>query len=268
MNKAHTPISCLPVSLFQDFFNRTMTILDWASYASQLGMDYIDMNRRCLLNMTVGQAKQEREKLAVPVMMVTRYSDFTNPDANGLRTAIEDAKNDIKPSASIDAKYIRLTDGQGHPNQAEREMIDRIYHCFEECLPVAEEAGIRLLLENHSKPGAWQYPDFDFKFDRMLMLWEKVKARPVGVNFDTANGYAVGNWRALVDVLSCYKEARHVTEMLKSLYWNLYTPYENQEVEQEMDTATSNSSMFWANRSANWFCGSLMAKTGWRMKSV
>lgn len=64
MNKAHTPISCLPVSLFQDFFNRTMTILDWASYASQLGMDYIDMNRRCLLNMTVGQAKQEREKLA------------------------------------------------------------------------------------------------------------------------------------------------------------------------------------------------------------
>ena len=26
-----------------------------------------------------------------------------------------------------------------------------------------------------------------------------------------------------------------MTELLKTLYWNLYTPYENQEVEQELD---------------------------------
>lgn len=26
-----------------------------------------------------------------------------------------------------------------------------------------------------------------------------------------------------------------MTELLKTLYWNLYTPYENQQVEQELD---------------------------------
>ena len=26
-----------------------------------------------------------------------------------------------------------------------------------------------------------------------------------------------------------------MTELLKTLYWNLYTPYENQEIEQELD---------------------------------
>ena len=26
-----------------------------------------------------------------------------------------------------------------------------------------------------------------------------------------------------------------MTELLKTLYWNLYTPYENQETEQELD---------------------------------
>ena len=31
------------------------------------------------------------------------------------------------------------------------------------------------------------------------------------------------------------KEARHMTELLKTLYWNLYTPHENQEAELELD---------------------------------
>jgi len=213
MKRKQLPVSCLPVSLFQRFFNQEETVLSWASYAAELGLDYIDMNRKCFLDMTVEEAKQAREKLAVPVMMVTTYSDFTNPDSNGLKMAIEDAKNDIKLSAAIGAKYIRLTAGQGYPDQPEHEMVDRIYHCFEECLPVAEEAGIRLLLENHSKPGAWQYPDFDFHFDRMLMLWEKVKELPIGINFDTANGYAVGNWRALVDAFGERIETIHINDL-------------------------------------------------------
>jgi len=213
MKRKQLPVSCLPVSLFQRFFNQEETVLSWASYAAELGLDYIDMNRKCFLDMTVEEAKQAREKLAVPVMMVTTYSDFTNPDSNGLKMAIEDAKNDIKLSAAIGAKYIRLTAGQGYPDQPEHEMVDRIYHCFEECLPVAKEAGIRLLLENHSKPGAWQYPDFDFHFDRMLMLWEKIKDLPIGINFDTANGYAVGNWRALVDAFGERIETIHINDL-------------------------------------------------------
>ena len=31
------------------------------------------------------------------------------------------------------------------------------------------------------------------------------------------------------------KEARHMEELLKTLYWNLYMRYNNQEAEQELD---------------------------------
>ena len=33
----------MPVSLFQDFFDRSMNLVDWANYAKELGMDYIDL---------------------------------------------------------------------------------------------------------------------------------------------------------------------------------------------------------------------------------
>jgi len=214
MSSQHNiPVSCLPVSLFQRFFNKTESILSWAQYAAELGLDYIDMNRRCLLNMSVEEAEKTKEQLMIPVMMVTTYSDFTNPDTDELKRAIEDAKYDITLSAAVGAKYIRLTAGQGYPDQNEHEMVNRIHHCFEECLPVAEAAGIRLLLENHSKPGAWQYADFDFHFDRMLMLWEKVKELPIGINFDTANGYAVGNWKALVNAFGDRIETVHINDL-------------------------------------------------------
>ena len=213
MSISNTPVSCLPVSLFQDFFDRSMNLVDWAAYAKELGMDYIDLNRRCLLDMTVEEAAAISEKLAVPVMMVTTYSDFTNPDPKALEEAVEAAKHDIALCAALKAKYLRLTAGQAYPDQDDDEMIDRIYRCFQACLPVAQEAGVGILLENHSKPGAWQYPDFDFHFERMLKLWEKMKDLPIGVNFDTANGYALENWRALVEAFGDRIETVHINEL-------------------------------------------------------
>ncbi|MBE6964373.1 MAG: sugar phosphate isomerase/epimerase [Ruminococcaceae bacterium] len=213
MTLSNTPISCLPVSLFQDFFDRSMNILDWAAYAKELGMDYIDVNRRCLLDMTVAEAESISGQLAVPVMMITTYSDFTNPDPKALEEAVKAAKHDIALTAALKGKYLRLTAGQAYPDQDDAEMIDRIYRCFEACLPVAQAAGVGILLENHSKPGAWQYPDFDFHFERMLKLWEKMKDLPIGVNFDTANAYALENWRALVEAFGGRIETVHINEL-------------------------------------------------------
>ena len=213
MNIASAPVSCLPVSLFQEFFDRKLTLTGWAEYAAGLGMDYIDINRRCLLDMTVAQAEETAEKLALPIMMVTTYSDFSNPAPEGLKAAVEAAKQDIALCRALKVKYLRLTAGQHYPDQPDDEVIDRIYKCFETCLPLAQEAGVGILLENHSKPGAWQYPDFDFHFERMLKLWEKMKDLPIGVNFDTANAYALENWRALVEAFGDRVETVHINEL-------------------------------------------------------
>ncbi|MBR3640938.1 MAG: sugar phosphate isomerase/epimerase [Oscillibacter sp.] len=213
MSIANSKISCLPVSLFQDFFDRKFTLEDWASYAAELGMDYVDINRRCLLDMSVSQAEAVRGKLARPIMMVTTYSDFTNPDPAALNEAVEAAKVDIALCEALGAKYLRLTAGQDYPNQRDEDMIERIYRCFETCVPLAQKAGLGLLLENHSKPGAWTYVDYDFHFDHMLKLWEKLKALPIGVNFDTANGFALKDWKTIADAFGDRIETVHINDL-------------------------------------------------------
>ena len=176
-------------------------------------LDCIDINIRCLLNMPLSAVEKLPEQLSVPVMMVTTYSDFTNPDADCLQAAVEQAKRDVETTAALQGKYLRLTAGQHYPGQDEATVIDGVYRCFEACIPVAEKAGIGLLLENHSKPGAWQYDDFDFHFDRMLKLWEKLQQLPVGINYDTANAYALHNWQALLEAFRGRIETVHINDL-------------------------------------------------------
>ena len=210
---AKKQISCLPVSLFQSFFDKSVTVADWAEFAAAQGLDYIDINRRCLLDMNATQVEEIAAQLKLPVLMVTTYSDFTNPTAQGFADAVAAAKEDLKLTAALGAKYLRLTAGQNYPDQPEDKTIAQICKGFEECLPLAEKLGIGLLLENHSKPGAWQYPDFNFHLERMLKLWDKIKELPIGINFDTANAYAVGDWKALVTAFGSRIETIHINDI-------------------------------------------------------
>ena len=146
-------------------------------------------------------------------MMITTYSDFTNPDDEMLERAVADAKKDIEMAAALKAKYLRLTAGQAYPGETDETMIRRIYSCFEMCLPVAEAHGVGILLENHSKPGAWQYPDYDFHLERMLKLWNCLQELPVGINFDTANAYALRDWKSLVDAFGSRIETVHINDL-------------------------------------------------------
>lgn len=207
------PVSCLPVSLFQDFFQGRINLEEWAEFAAETGLDYIDINRKCLMDLTVPQVEARAAGLKLPVMMVTTYSDFTAPDAEERKNVIEHAKEDILLTAALGGKYIRLTAGQHYPEQDETEAIRYIYEGFEACIPVAQKAGVGILLENHSKPGAWTYSDFDFHYERMLNLWDVMKELPIGVNYDTANAYALSHWKELLNAFGDRIETVHVNDL-------------------------------------------------------
>lgn len=213
MKTGQLPVSCLPVSLFQDFFHGELSLEQWAEFAAETGLDYIDINRRCLMDLSVDEVEKKAGSLRLPVMMVTTYSDFTAPDAAERAAAIEAAKRDILITGALGGKYIRLTAGQHYPQQDEDEAIGYIYDGFAACIPAAEAAGVRILLENHSKPGAWQYDDFDFHFGRMVKLWEKMKELPIGVNYDTANGFALDNWQALMEMFGARIATIHMNDL-------------------------------------------------------
>ena len=206
-------ISCLPVSLYPEFFSGDRTIPQWSAQGAALGLGAVDINALFLREKSLDEIRQIRQELTVPVLMVSAYSDFTLPDPQERAKALETAKEDIRRAAAVGAKYIRLTAGQHYPDQDEAEAIRYIYEGFEACIPVAQEAGVGILLENHSKPGAWTYNDFDYHYERMLKLWDVMKELPIGANYDTANAFALNHWKELLDAFGDRIETIHVNDL-------------------------------------------------------
>lgn len=209
-------ISCLPVSLYSEFFAGERTIPQWSEQAQKLGLDSVDINALFIREKSEEEIDQIRQQLTIPILMVSAYSDFTLPDATARAEAVEIAKADIRRAAAIGAKYIRLTAGQDYPDQSDEEMCRRVYDCFKICVETAKECGVEILLENHSKPGAWQYIDYNFHMEHFLQLWDVLKELPISVNFDTANAYALHDWKRILNAVSGRIATVHIND-LKSI---------------------------------------------------
>lgn len=211
-----TKLSCLPVSLYSKFFSGELTIPQWSKRAQALGLDAIDINALFLKDKSTEEIKQIKSELSLPVFMVSAYSDFTNPSDEKRGLALETALKDMRASAAIGAQYIRLTIGQHHPGCSSSRQLAYARECFEECSRVSNETGIKILLENHSKPGAWEYNDFVFNIQRFLDAVDALSDLPVTINFDTANAYALGDWEKILNAVSGKIDTIHIND-LKSI---------------------------------------------------
>lgn len=213
MHNHSVKFSCLPVSLYQKFTSGLLDIPAWSVIASEMGLDSIDINAMFFKDLTLEQLVAVRKNLKLPVLMVSAYSDFTNENEQMRMQAVNDALRHIESAGAIGASYIRLTAGQCYPDMDEARTIENIYDCFEKCVPTAERNGITIIIENHSKPGAWQYPDFDFCIDRFSHLWDRLKMLPVGVNFDVANAFALEDWKTIYEKVSDRIETVHINDL-------------------------------------------------------
>lgn len=188
--------SCLPVSLFAEIIAGRMSVLEWANAAREMGMDAIDMSILFFPHRTataVAGVKRQLRESGMPVAMITTYPDFTQPDRGMREHEIAHAVSDIAIAAELGAKYVRITAGQVHPYLNDEEGIKLAADGIAHCCRYAGKWGVELLLENHSKPGAWDNPDFVFHTGRFLKLVDALCGLPVGINFDTANTYALGD---------------------------------------------------------------------------
>lgn len=186
--------SCLPVSLFPPLISGEMRISEWVDAARQMGLDAVDLSILFVRQRTPMGLKEVRSQLGgMPVAMITTYPDFTQPDENLRAKELAHAVSDIAVASELGAEFIRLTAGQVHEGLSDEASIGAVRDCFEVCCEKAKRWGVGVLLENHSKPGAWENPDFDFHTQRFLALVDALKDLPVGINFDTANTYALGD---------------------------------------------------------------------------
>ncbi|MCK4746575.1 MAG: sugar phosphate isomerase/epimerase [Bacteroidales bacterium] len=193
-------LSCLSVSLFPAVINGEMTIKEYAELCKSLELDGFDLGLIQLKNHSPGyvnQIKKDIEDAGIPVVMVTTYPDFTHPDPMQREREFEYLRHDIALASNIGAKFLRITAGQGHPEMEVHQGIELVVENFRNIAPVAERFGIKLVYEDHSKPGAWEYMDFSNPPDIFLEIARQIKDTPIRINFDTANILVAGEDRTL-----------------------------------------------------------------------
>lgn len=192
-------LSILSVSLFSKLNSGEMTIAQWASEAQKLGVDGFDVSIMFFRNHTATYIQQQLDEMeaagiTIQPTMVCCYPDFTNPDPLERERQIDFFNRDIALASRLGYKFIRITAGMDHPGITIEEGANYVADCFARVAPTADKYGIKLVFENHSKPGAWPLIDFSFNPDAFLAVVEKIRERGinVGVNFDTANAVACG----------------------------------------------------------------------------
>lgn len=189
-------LSCLPVTLFKDIINGKSTLNDWAVLANKLGLDGVDLSVLLVKDRTpvcVTAARKAIDKEDIGVIMITTYPDFTNPCAAQREREVAFAIADVALASAMGAKYLRITAGQYYDWDNEDEALKIVKECFLRVKEAADKMGVKLLFENHSKPGAWENPDYLFDTRRFLKLAELLKDTDIRINFDTANTVAFGD---------------------------------------------------------------------------
>lgn len=186
-------LSCLPVSLFQEIVRGRMSIAEWARLAADTGLDGLDLSVLFFKSLEPAYLDALRADVAAEgqrVVMLATYPDFTHPDADERARQVEREIAHIHAAGRLGAALVRATAGQAHPGLREADGIRWALQGLRACLPAAREAGVTLVLENHNKPGSWQYTDFDTATPVFLALAEALRGSEIGIHFDTANPIA------------------------------------------------------------------------------
>ena len=156
-------VSCLPVSLFKDIFEGKISIQDWIRDSKKCGLDGMDISMSFLLNHTptyLQTIKKALEAENMPIVMATAYPDFTHPDKCQREREMEYFRRDIALCSELDIQYLRVLAGQAHPETAIADGIRWAIENIRHASNIADHYNIKLLYEDHSKPGAWQLYGF------------------------------------------------------------------------------------------------------------
>ncbi|MDX1963472.1 MAG: sugar phosphate isomerase/epimerase family protein [Pirellulales bacterium] len=122
------------------------------------------------------------------------HPGWTDPDPHYRAIRREHTKRALRLAAELGAPNLTTEPG-GHlqPGQTRAEAGQIFYDEFMPCVEVAEEVGVKLLIEPEPEL-------FIEKFGEYLDFMQRVDSRMVGLNFDIGHAYCVGedpeNWVA------------------------------------------------------------------------
>jgi len=192
-------LSAFPKCWLEDISERRMTVFEWIEQARGLPAEGLEMYEGFFTSLdgdyldTVGEAIGSA---GFEMPMLCCSPDFTNPDADGRKLAVEKEAEMIRVTRRLggEGAVCRVLSGQRYPEVERAQGIAWCVECIEAVLPVAREEGIVLGLENHYKDGFWKYPEFAQKKDVFLELLGAIEEREFfGVQYDPSNAIVAGD---------------------------------------------------------------------------
>jgi sugar phosphate isomerase/epimerase len=203
---------------------RSLSVFDWIEMARSLDADGLEMYDGFFTSLDTAYLDRVGEAIdnagfAMPMLCCS--PDFTSPDADGRKRAVERESEMIRVARRLGGPgaVCRVLSGQRYPGLDLRQGLEWVVGCIEQVLPVAREHDVVLGLENHYKDGFWKYPEFAQKQDVFLELLNAIpERRHFGVQYDPSNAVVAGEdpvllLRAVADrVVSMHASDRYLAE--------------------------------------------------------
>jgi sugar phosphate isomerase/epimerase len=168
--------------------------------AARIGFSGVEVLHRGMDEETVPYLNRIKQAaflngLALPMLSI--HQDFVSPDAAERNKHIQHTQHGIQLAAQMGIPCVRLNSGRwktiesfddlmkvkgNEPPIPGYKLDDAINWCIdsiEKCLPVAEQEGVMLALENH-----W---GLTTDVDTLLRIWHAVNSPWLGINLDTGN---------------------------------------------------------------------------------
>lgn len=175
---------------------RTMTWLEWTGLAAGLPwIDGLEAYPPALDSLEATYLRRMRAAAAahgLRIPMMCASPDFTQPDREARRRAIEVQRQVIDATAELGGSLCRVLSGQRWPGVGRDEGIERTVEAIQALLPQAATRGVTLIMENHYKDGFWRYPEFAQASDIFLEIVDQIDSPWFGVNYDPSNALIAG----------------------------------------------------------------------------
>lgn len=176
-----------------------MTVFEWIEMAKQLDADGLEMYEGFFTSLEpdyLDEVAAAIHEAGFAMPMLCCSPDFTSPQAADRQRAIEYQQQMIRVAHRLggDGVVCRVLSGQGWPVISREQGLEYASQGIRACLPLAEELGVVLGLENHYKDGHWRYAEFAQKQDVFLDLLKRLPESPhFGVQYDPSNAVVAGD---------------------------------------------------------------------------
>lgn len=172
-----------------------MSLETWLDLASSLDVDGVELYSDFLESFEPAYLRAMRSRitaLGLEMPMLCHSPDFTNPDGAERARQVERTRRAIEAARTLGGQYCRVLSGQRYPEVSEEEGIGWVVDSLRALLPIAEDNGVVLTLENHYKVGDWEFPEFAQSRERFLRILREVPSPWLRVQYDPSNAVVAG----------------------------------------------------------------------------